>query len=198
MIGAGGQTRRRPIRLVAIGASFVEQGGFDHLPGMLGGRVNYSKVATGGHRTDQIAARIPGEVLTLDPDFAIVDAGGNDVLQDVPNATIQANLNGIYAALEAEDVGILSVGIQVFSSNYAPTDPDTHPERIAARLALDAWIEAQGRRFFRYDDAVGDGQAPNPDLLAQYDVGDRLHLNAAGKLAQSTVAHRQLFDGRVW
>jgi lysophospholipase L1-like esterase len=194
----GGSANRRSIRLVAIGASFVEQGGFDHLQGLLGGRVKFSKVATGGHRSDQIAARIAGEVLPLDPDIVIVDAGGNDVLQDIATSTIQANLLGIYDDLESEGVQCMSVSIQVFGSLYAPTDPDTYPERIEARLAMNEWIEAQGRPFFSYDDAVGDGTLPNPELVPAYDGGDYLHLSLAGKVRQSFIAHRQLFGSRVW
>jgi lysophospholipase L1-like esterase len=198
----GGRSDRPPIRLVVIGASFVEQGGFDHLQGLLGGRVKFSKVATGGHRTDQIGARIESEVLPLNPDIVIPDAGGNDVLQDIPTATIQANLtNLIYAPLEAAGVQCMSVGMQVMPNNYAPTDTVNNvnaPARIAARLAMEEWIEAQGRPFFSYGDAVGDGTEPNPQLPALYDGGDHLHLSAAGKLAQSITAHKQLFSGGVW
>jgi lysophospholipase L1-like esterase len=190
----GGSANRPSIRLVAIGASFVEQGGFDHLQGLLGGRVKFSKVATGGHRSDQIAARIPGEVLPLNPDIVIVDAGGNDVLQDVPNDTIEANLDGIYDALESEGIDCLSVSIQVFDPDYSGYSAD----RITRRLDMNEWIRSQGRPFFNYDDAVGDSTRPNPELLAQYDAGDHLHLNNAGDLAVSTTAHRQLFAGRVW
>jgi lysophospholipase L1-like esterase len=190
----GGTAYRPSIRLVAIGASFVEQGGFDHLQSLLGGRVKFSKVATGGHRSDQIAARIPGEVLPLDPDIVIVDAGGNDVLQDVANATIQSNLLGIYDDLESEGIACYSVSIQVFDPDYSGYSAD----RITRRLAMNEWIRAQGRPFFNYDDAVGDGTTPNPNLLPAYDSGDHLHLNNAGDLAVSTIAHRQLFGGMIW
>jgi lysophospholipase L1-like esterase len=186
--------QRRGGRLIAIGASFVEQGGFDHLQGLVGGRLVFSKVATGGHRSDQIAARVAGEVLPLNPLIVIVDAGGNDILQDVANSTIQSNLLGIYDELESAGITVHTCSIQVFDPDYSGYSAD----RITRRLAMNEWIRAQGRPFFNYDDAVGDGTTPNPNLNPAYDSGDHLHLNNAGDLVVSRTAHRQLFNGRTY
>lgn len=179
-------------RAVALGASFVEQSGFLYLQGLAGGRIRWSTVATGGHRSDQIAARVAGEVVPLNPHFCIVDAGGNDVLQDVAAATITANLQGIYNELLAANITPLACTIQPLA-NYGPWTQ----AREDVRAEVEAFVNSGPFRVMDYATAIGDGEDP-PGVAPAYDNGDGLHINLAGRLALSREAHRAFFDGAVY
>lgn len=179
-------------RAVALGASFVEQDGFAHLQGLAGGRITWFEIATGGHRTDQIAARVAGEVVPLAPRFCVVDAGGNDALQDIPAATVIANLQGIYDELLEANIQPLACTIQPFA-NYAGWTQG----RENIRAEIEAFVNASPFRVMSYSAAIGDGENP-PGVATQYDAGDGLHVNVAGRLAISREAHKAFFDGGVY
>ena len=169
---------------VALGASFVEQGAFSHLNGVGPGRRRWRSIATGGFRADEIRATHLPTALALEPDVALVDAGGNDALQERALALITADLEAIYTALEGIGARVLVARIQPFG-NYAPTTA----EAFARRAELEAYIDGLPYPAFSYAEAIGDGTDP-VGTAAAYDAGDGLHLNAAGDLRCSTIAAR--------
>lgn len=181
--------RIRGGRAVALGASFVEQDNFAHLQGLMGGRRLWIEKGVGGERSDQISARLTADVLDLDPLLVLIDSGMNDVIQGVAAATIQATNQAMYEACDAAGIEVVICTMQPWAnySGYNATEE-------AVRVAMNDWVKTRGRPYFDYDLAIGDRASP-PALRSNYDSGDGIHTNVAGRVAVSAACFRQAFGG---
>jgi lysophospholipase L1-like esterase len=179
-------------RAVMIGASFVEQGCFNALQGLAGGRLVWIEAGTGGERSDEILARFETDVLDVEPQLVLIDSGGNDVLQGASAATVIANNTEMYEMAEAAGIKIMVATMQSLGGTANYTEADE-----IVRVALNNFESSTGYPCFNYDQAMGNGASP-PAVNPAYDVGDGLHLNAAGKKACGELAFIQLFGGRAW
>ena len=141
-----------PLRLVAntvihAGDSITAQGssGTQYATGTTGyGYSGWSQVFSGkrlrmtrhagvsGERTDQILARLSTDVLAYAPGYVVVECGINDIQQDIPAATIQANLLAIYTTL-------LIAGVRVIATTITPRNALTAGQKLL-RLTVNRWI----------------------------------------------------------
>jgi lysophospholipase L1-like esterase len=190
--GSSSQRAHRSGRVVAIGASMVQQGSFEHVQGLVGGRLVMVNKGTGGQRTDELNARLAADVYAQDPIYCIYDGGLNDVLQDIPQATIQANFVAARDGMRAQGIHPIFCLMQPFAG-YASWSAG----RETVRQNLDTFVVTQlGARWFSYAATTGTGNPPA--LRAEYDSGDGLHLNSAGEVAVSQAAYTQIFGGRPY
>ena len=90
-----------------------------------------------GERTDQILARVPS-VVADNPNWCIVLAGANDILQSVSEATIKTNLAAIYD-------GLLAAGIRVVAVTILPNDSATTTAHKQAIHGTNAWMRDYAR-----------------------------------------------------
>lgn len=150
--------------IVAFGDSLVAgygapdgQGFVDDLSKQIG--VPIANVGVSGNTTADGLARI-GDAVAGKPDIVIVLLGGNDALQNVPQAITEGNLDAILAKLAAANTKIVLVGVQgaLFNDPYAS---------MYASLAK--------RYGTEYVPNVLSGLLGHPDLMS-----DEVHPNAAG------------------
>lgn len=121
-----------------------------------------------GDTTSGGLARV-GQVVEAKPDLAVVALGANDLLQGVPPARVQANLDKIVRRLQAADVDVVLAGLQAppLIALIAPEWAGGY-EQAYARVARE-----RGAVF--HPSFLGE-VALNPDL----NQPDRIHPNASG------------------
>jgi len=109
-----------------------------------------------------------------------VFAGVNDICG--PSGGKQAAHNLIAAYGQFIDLAHAR-GVRVYGATLTPIGGSHYDssDHGAARQAVNTWIRTSGRfdAVIDLDAAVGDPAHP-AHLLATYDTGDHLHLNAAG------------------
>lgn len=143
-----------------------------------------------GSTTTDMRSRIERDVLDARPTVLVLLGGVNDLMADVPIATIVDNLRAMYAAAHAAGVRVVAVTVMPFSAA-----PQWSPTRQAALDALNTWIrtEAQVEVVVDAYQALGDAQQPTR-LAPAYDRGDGLHGSAAGYAALG----QAIFAGVSW
>ena len=92
-----------------------------------------------------------------------------------------------------------AAGIRIFGATLTPFEGANYwtPEGESKRQALNDWIRT-GKAYdavFDFDAAVRDPNRPTR-VLAQYDPGDHLHLNAAGYQAVANAIDLSSFRSR--
>jgi lysophospholipase L1-like esterase len=92
-----------------------------------------------------------------------------------------------------------AAGIRIFGATLTPFEGANYwtPEGEAKRQALNEWIRTSQAydAVFDFDAAVRDPNRPTR-VLAQYDPGDHLHLNAAGYQAVANAIDLTFFRSR--
>jgi lysophospholipase L1-like esterase len=87
-------------------------------------------------------------------------------------------------------------GLKIYGATLTPFEGANYwtPEGEAKRQTLNDWIRTSKAydAFFDFDAAVRDPSHPTK-ILAEYDPGDHLHLNAAGYLALANAVDLRLF-----
>lgn len=104
--------------------------------------------------------------LTANPDYAIVELGGNDGLRGLDPAEMRANLDAILTRLEEAGVGILLTGM------YAPPNMGEDYSRDF-NAVFPALAERHDVAFYPF---ILDGVAAEPELMQP----DGIHPNARG------------------
>jgi lysophospholipase L1-like esterase len=122
---------------------------------------------------------------------AIVLEGINDIGQN-PSPSAADLIAGHTQMIERAHAR----GITIYGATLTPFDGANSwtPEGEASRQALNAWIRTSHAYdgVFDFEAAVRDPQRPT-HILAQYDPGDHLHLNAAGYEAVANTIDPSLF-----
>lgn len=170
------------VTLLAFGDSLIHGYGLPHgqgfvpqLEGWLRERGAEVRVINGGVSGDTSAggaARI-GWSLTGEVGAVIVALGGNDVLRGLPAGEARQNLAAILAAIRAEGLPVLLVGIRApgnFGPSYAADFATLYRDLAAAH---DIPLFAS---FLQGLEDVGDRNV----VLRDYMQDDALHPNAAG------------------
>jgi lysophospholipase L1-like esterase len=171
------------------------------------------RLAGAGHRMAVLNAGIggnrvlldgtgPGALARFDRDVlaqpgvthVIVLEGINDIGQARQNpAPSAADLIGAHRQLIAR---AHARGIRIYGATLTPFEGASYwtPEGEAKRQALNEWIRTSREydAFFDFDAAVRDPAHPTK-TAAQYDIGDHLHLNAAGYKAVADTIDLGLF-----
>ena len=99
--------------------AYKNTGYFGWVQTLMGHRFHLLRNAgVSGERSDQIRARIAAQVVPYAPEWCIVLAGTNDVLQSIAQATATANITGIYDDL-------LAAGIKVIACTIPPNNSAT-------------------------------------------------------------------------
>lgn len=128
----------------------------------------FRELATGGWSSTQLLAGIQGSSIPDEITTSVVCIGINDVIAGTAEATIEANLAAIEAALpDATFITIPPFG------NYTSWDSG----KEAARAAVNAWMLTNLTNVVDIELVIGDGDPSQPVLLAAYDSGDGLHWN---------------------
>jgi lysophospholipase L1-like esterase len=144
----------------------------------------------------------PGALARFDRDVlaqpgithVIVLEGINDIGQARQNAVPgAADLIGAHQQLIAR---ARARGIRIYAATLTPFEGASYwtPEGEAKRQALNDWIRTSRAydAFFDFDAAVRDSDRPTKTAV-QYDIGDHLHLNAAGYKAVAEAIDLALF-----
>jgi len=116
------------------------------------------------------------------------DIGGADGQAVVGN--LIATYNQFIDKAHARNILVYGVPILPFGNSFYDT-----PEHETARQAVNNWIRTSGRfdAVIDMDTAVCDPEHPT-NLLAAYDTGDHLHLNAAGYQKMAEIIALELFQ----
>jgi lysophospholipase L1-like esterase len=127
----------------------------------------------------------------------IVLEGINDIGQARQNASPSAS--DLIAGHKQMIARAHSRGITIYGATLTPFEGANYwtPEGEAKRRALNEWIRFSKAydAVFDFDAAVRDPDHPTK-ILAKYDPGDHLHLNAAGYQAVANTIDLSLFRGR--
>ncbi len=102
--------------IVAFGDSLTQGVGVDKAhsyPAVLQSLTGYKVVNAGiaGETTTEGLQRFDAVLEQYQPELVIVLEGGNDILQNVPAATIQANLSKMIEMAKARDIAVVLVGV---------------------------------------------------------------------------------------
>lgn len=135
---------------------------------------------SGDTSTDALA-RLP-QVLTLHPDWVILELGGNDGLRGLPVETTRANLQHIITALRQGGAHVLLVGMSL-PPNYGPEYIHTFQQVFAGLAQADhlPWIP------FIYQDIVPKLKS-DPGLLQP----DGIHASVRGNQIVAATIWRYL------
>jgi len=140
-----------------------------------------------GEKTHQIYARIDTDVLPFMPDYCFVLGGINDVSNEVPAATIKANLQEIYQKLLNAGITVIALSIMPYGSGHASytatntqtvLDVNDWIKRHCAATAGMVFVDA----FAAIVNPTGAGAAAAGMLY------DNLHPAPKGALAVATAA----------
>lgn len=178
----GAPVAAEPIDILAFGDSLTqgyglppEDGFVAQLSGWLAERGHDVRLVNGGVSGDTTAGGLARVDWSLTPeiDAMIVTLGGNDLLRGIAPEVARANLDGILAAGDAQDVDVLVVGM-VAPGNYGPDYKQAfdaiYPELAAQHGAL--YVPS----FF--DGILGtDG---DPAAMGAFMQQDGIHPNAQG------------------
>lgn len=126
-----------------------------------------------GNNTTQMLARVQADVIAYRPDLVTFLAGTNDLTQNVPLATMQDNVRGIWAAVKAAGATMVILSVP---------PRDLADKKIPETRAWNAWLrefaKAEGLKFVdihaRLVDPVTGGYRP------QMGHADGLHLSRRG------------------
>lgn len=139
----------------------------------------FNVVMNSGHsskRTDEIYHFIDTDVIPYNPEYCLVMAGINDLLQSIPTATITSNLQAIYTKL-------LNANIQIIVCPILPCGGITVAGGIASQAAVNRWIKNyalanNGVYYIDIDKYFVDGSTGNP--LSGYCYDTVTHPNTKG------------------
>jgi hypothetical protein len=148
----------------------------------------------GGQTTAQALQRLNHDVLIRGPRWTNVLLGTNDMIQTVPLATIQANLQSIYTQLHNAGSKVIAVTIPPYKGNAGWS--------AAKQIVIDslnAWImdavNGPTNVDYRVDIYTPLEDPANPDqYLPAYDTGDHLHYNITG----ANVAGQTIVNAVTW
>lgn len=182
-------TQRFGGRAAAIGASMVEQGGFTHLQGLMGGRLLWSHYGVGGERTDQINARLSVPLALSCLKLLIYDGGMNNIIQGWAAQAVKDDITAAAATCAAAGVWFVPCTMQPFK-NYAGWTAGLE----VIRQDVAGFVRTTWPTHVDYDLITGDGGNP-PALQPSIDVGDGLHLTNGGDLVLSTGTFQRTFGG---
>jgi lysophospholipase L1-like esterase len=143
----------------------------------------YRNLAVRDLRAEEIRDQQLAQALALEPDIAIVSAGGNDALRrSFDPAAVGAQLHGLIAGLQAH--GALVVTIGLFDLARSGLVPDPYAEPMAERFdALDAVTSAIALdRGAVHVDNHHHPLAADPSIYAS----DRMHGNNRGHAIAAT------------
>nr|WP_254055702.1 arylesterase [Ruegeria sp. EL01] len=170
-----------PVVIAALGDSLtqgyglVEEDGFvPQLERWLqaqGTEVRVINAGVSGDTTAGGASRVEW-TLTSDVDGMIVALGGNDLLRGIDPEVSRTNLEAILSVAQAEDVGVLLVGMQApgnYGAEYKQNFDAIYPE------LAQAYQTHYANSFF--DGLAADG---DPNAVAQFMQADGIHPNAKG------------------
>jgi lysophospholipase L1-like esterase len=140
-----------------------------------------------GDITSGMLSRFSTDVLSALPEYVIVWGGTNDIARSSSAASIESNLQSMYTDAHND-------GIKVVAVNIAPSDFNSGQQAVL--VAVNTWIANTATNVdYRIDvySVLNDPNNPG-NLLAAYDSGDHIHLNAAG---YSIVANT-IYNGASW
>jgi lysophospholipase L1-like esterase len=133
---------------------------------------NVSNRGINGERSDEILRRFERDVINEHPDYVIILAGVNDILQGRPAGTVRSNLMAMYRSAS-------TTAMRVIASTILPYNSMTHRQASAVR-EVNAWVKdaaLTGRIIFCDTNAlIRDPR--DPDRLS--DTPDGLHPDVAG------------------
>lgn len=172
---------------LTFGTGSGDMGMVDRLRVLLGNvwKVNNNGIA--GNNTAQMLARLQTDILSYEnAEYVFVWGGINDVYQDVPVATTEANLQAIYTAIAATGAKVVSLNVTPSKSSATWT-----AGRQVATDAINAWIAGTATGIdYKIDvyTLVEDPATPDT-LLPLYDAGDGLHLQQDGYFAVANAVY---------
>jgi lysophospholipase L1-like esterase len=148
---------------------------YDTYPGFLGrftGGITYNS-GVGGETTTQILARFSTDVLAHSPKYVFLMGGTNDVLQNVPAATIENNLATMINMASA-------AGATTFLLNIPPAGPGIYTSANNTEVAqVNAWIATRASaNVILVDDHSALGSGTN--IIPAYFIDDEEHPSALG------------------
>ena len=132
-----------------------------------------------GNTTAMMLTRWTNTYRITNPTYLCLLGGINDVIGDIPAATIEGNLQTMYDQANADGVRVVPMTIGPFKNNASwtagrQTNLDTVNTWIRSYAASKGW------RVVDTYTGMGDGAGA---LAASYDSGDGLHPNATGYAA---------------
>jgi lysophospholipase L1-like esterase len=174
--------------IVALGDSNTRSRLFDirsAYPFILAGLAGHPVANAGiiGNTTAQMLARLPSLLAQFAPDTVTILGGTNDVNTGVASATVIANLGNIVTTVTG--AGATAVLLTV------PPCSTFSGTKNTVLAEVNAWIATQAAANVIVVDvhaALKDPAVPT-QLLAIYDSGDHIHLNAAGQQLVADTMH---------
>jgi len=122
------------------------------------------------------------EVISRHPSKLFIEAGINDIAQDVPVGMIVGNISSIVQWVKA-----VSPGIRVYVVSVLPTNENVGAEypELTGKNGVVREVDRQlrqlaGKAGFTYIDLAARVTDPSGNLLAKYARKDGLHLNGEG------------------
>lgn len=170
-----------PVVIAALGDSLTQGYGLIEEDGFVpqlerwlqeqGAEVRVINAGVSGDTTAGGASRVEW-TLTPDVDGMIVALGGNDLLRGIDPEVSRGNLETILKVAQAEDVGVLLVGMQApgnYGAEYKQSFDAMYPELAQA-------YQTQYANSF-FDGLAADG---DPSAVGQFMQADGIHPNAKG------------------
>lgn len=192
----------------AQGASLIETSGLWVRYGDIGYLVSqstgwtYQNMGVGAQSMAQIAARFSSDVVALNPRWALIEGGVNELLSGTSAATVMVSWDQVLAACTAARIRPVVLGVLPFRNSFAANDVDLQ-QRDALNVLLQAAVKAAGGLYINPDETVGSFYATgDPDnrwaLSTLADSGDGLHLTRWGQtqLADAVTAALTSLDVR--
>jgi lysophospholipase L1-like esterase/ketosteroid isomerase-like protein len=164
-------------QVVFLGNSITEFGDWKHL-------LKDSGVINRGIAADNtfgMLDRLP-EVIALQPKALFIEAGVNDIGQDVPPALIAANIGSMvqYVRVKSPRTKIYVLSVLPTNAHAQADYPEIAGKNATAR-EVDSLLKTQAiPRRYTYLDLASKVAAPSGDLDERYARPDGLHLNDAG------------------
>lgn len=145
--------------------------------------------AISGQRTDQMLARWNRDIapLAVNARYAIIQGGINDLIADVPVATIKSNLSAMVTRARASN--LIPVLCTLTRNN------GSNASRRAANTQMNDWIRDSGIRYIDLDRALADPL--NPERLAPALTYDGKHYTMLGRMTAGLAMADRPFWGFV-
>lgn len=151
----------------------------------LKGKVKFINRGVNGDLTSGMLLRVQKDVLDLEPDYAIILGGANDIGWEVPPSRIVKNLEAMYQL--CQEKGIVPVACAIPPLMYFD-HLNTHRKEVNEKLATIA--KQRGMPFVDFYTSLADPATGS--LLAKYS-SDGLHLKREGYHEMGRVLHEDLF-----